>query len=230
MNYVMSDIHGHYDEYLRLLKQIGFRDSDNLYVLGGVVGRSTDTFKLLDDMMMRVNVFPLLGNHDYMAMKILLAASGQKGSGSKAEEERLLKWVKSEGAAFAREAVSMGEDEREGFLDYLEDFMLTATVSAGSKNYVLVHAGLDHFDEKRSLDDYHYNELIYHHPDYSRVYYRDKYLVTGHYPTFKIDEKYRGEIVEMNNHIAIDCGARHGVRLGAYCLDTGDKFYVDIEK
>jgi len=34
MNYVMADIHGHFDKYKEMLKKIQFTDDDTLYVLG----------------------------------------------------------------------------------------------------------------------------------------------------------------------------------------------------
>ena len=37
MTYVMSDIHGEYDKYRKMLEQIDFCDEDTLYVLGDVV-------------------------------------------------------------------------------------------------------------------------------------------------------------------------------------------------
>ena len=40
MTYVMSDIHGCYEQYLKLLGLIGFSDGDDLFVLGDVVDRS----------------------------------------------------------------------------------------------------------------------------------------------------------------------------------------------
>ena len=41
MQYAVSDIHGCYDKYIRLLRRIDLKPSDTLYVLGDVtVGRT----------------------------------------------------------------------------------------------------------------------------------------------------------------------------------------------
>lgn len=230
MNYVISDIHGYYEEYLELLEQIKFKESDNLYVLGDIVDKGPEPVKVLQDMMFRVNVFPILGNHDYSAMKLLMAM--KKGSESfSAEEQREMKaWMQEGGAVTAKQFMELDEEEREDLLDYMEEFLLYAQVKAGRGRFVLVHAGLDNFSPERDLEDYHYSELIYHEPDYNKIYFKDQILVTGHRPTFKIDEQYRGMIFEKNNHVAIDCGAAYGERLGAYCLETGKKYYVDIKE
>ena len=63
MHYVMSDLHGCYEEYLELLRKIRFSDEDVLYVLGDVIDRGPEPVTLLQDMMMRSNVIPLIGNH-----------------------------------------------------------------------------------------------------------------------------------------------------------------------
>lgn len=230
MNYVISDIHGYYVEYLELLKQMNFKESDNLYVLGDIVDKGPEPVKLLQDMMFRVNVFPLLGNHDYSAMKLLLAMQKGADALSADEQKELKEWMQEGGAVTAKQFMELDEEEREDILDYMGEFLLYAEVKAGRSRFVLVHAGLDHFLPERDLEDYHYSELIYHEPDYNKVYFKDRILVTGHRPTFKIDEQYRGMIFEKNNHVAIDCGAAYGERLGAYCLETGKKYYVDIEE
>jgi hypothetical protein len=54
----------------------------------------------------------------------------------------------------------------------------------------------------------------------------DKYLVSGHTPTALIDFTSKGKILEINNHIAIDCGAVFCGTLGCICLDTMEKYYV----
>ena len=65
MIYCMSDIHGHYDKYLEMLRKIDFKDSDTLFVLGDVVDRGPSSMEILLDMMCRPNVIPILGNHEY---------------------------------------------------------------------------------------------------------------------------------------------------------------------
>ena len=64
MIYVMSDLHGEYDKYLAMLKKIKFSDADELYILGDVVDRGKKPVEILQDMSMRHNVFPIMGNHD----------------------------------------------------------------------------------------------------------------------------------------------------------------------
>ena len=51
MTYVMSDIHGMYDKYAKILRKIDFKESDILYVIGDVVDRGEAPMKVLFDMM-----------------------------------------------------------------------------------------------------------------------------------------------------------------------------------
>ena len=62
MYYAMSDIHGCFDKYKEMLSLIEFTLRDTLYVLGDVIDRGPDGIKILQDMMLRPNVFPLLGD------------------------------------------------------------------------------------------------------------------------------------------------------------------------
>ena len=49
MIYVMSDIHGCYEKYLKMLNKIKFSSDDTLYILGDVVDRGPEGMKALLD-------------------------------------------------------------------------------------------------------------------------------------------------------------------------------------
>ena len=61
----MSDIHGCFDKYPAMLREIGSSSRDTLYVLGDVIDRGPDGIKILQDMNRRPNVVPILGNHEF---------------------------------------------------------------------------------------------------------------------------------------------------------------------
>lgn len=71
MIYVMSDLHGCFEEYKRMLEKIDFKESDTLYILGDIVDRGSQSIQILQDMMVRSNVFPILENHEYMLNECL---------------------------------------------------------------------------------------------------------------------------------------------------------------
>lgn len=71
MIYTVSDIHGCYDKYIELLKKIDLGHDDTLYVLGDVIDRGSDGFKVMLDMAQRPNVVGQMGNHEAMAIQAL---------------------------------------------------------------------------------------------------------------------------------------------------------------
>ena len=73
MTYVMSDLHGCYDQYIKMLKKIQFSKNDELYILGDVIDRGKEPIKILLDMAGRDNVYPILGNHELLALSVLPA-------------------------------------------------------------------------------------------------------------------------------------------------------------
>ena len=65
--YCMSDIHGNYKKYMQMLEKLQFSDNDTFYIIGDIIDRGNRFIKILQDMMLRPNVIPIIGNHEYMA-------------------------------------------------------------------------------------------------------------------------------------------------------------------
>lgn len=63
--YVISDIHGCYEEFITMLEKIGFSEADRLILAGDYVDRGTDSFRMLQWLEKRPsNVYAVQGNHD----------------------------------------------------------------------------------------------------------------------------------------------------------------------
>lgn len=72
-------------------------------------------------------------------------------------------------------------------------------------------------------------ELVWDRMDYEKVYYKDKYIITGHTPTQFIEgNKNPGYIYINGMNIDIDCGCSMNERLGCLRLDDMKEYYVDI--
>ena len=231
MQYVMSDIHGCRTAFRKALEVTGFSPRDTLYVLGDVIDRGEDPIGVLQDMMVMDNVIPLLGNHEYMAVQVLPVFSREitEESIASLKEEDLtsyLHWTSDGGDITVRQFAALPREEQEAVLEYLMEFSLYEEVSAGGRDYILVHAGLDNFRADRPLEDYALHELIFHNADPERIYDPKRYLVTGHTPTLLYPDERKGRIIEENMQIRIDCGCVFGGALGVYCLDDGRKFYI----
>ena len=233
MIYVMSDLHGCYDKYMQMLKKIQFNSDDTMYVLGDSIDRGDDGIQILLDMMKRSNVVPMLGNHEYMAYSVLkkfnveITAYNYSSHLDRESIEMYENWMFNGGIPTSIAFSKLDKAAKDSIIEYLGEFDLYEELEVNDTKFVLVHGGLVGFDENKKLSDYDIHDIIWGRCDYARQYYKDKYLITGHTPTYNIDEKYKGKIYKNNNHIAIDCGAVYGGSLGCICLDTLEEFYVE---
>lgn len=225
MIYVISDIHGCYSEYLKLLEMIDFNDNDILYVLGDVIDRGEHSIQVLKHMMLYPNIIPIVGNHEYMALMVLkklcVEIDGYNVEEYLCEEDMMnyMNWCIDGGYKTIEEFRKLSLEEKYDILDYLEEFSLYEEIEVHGKEYILVHAGIEPFDRNKNIDDYDISEMIFKAPNYDEIYYNDKIVINGHRPTMD-------KIIKQNNHIAIDCGCVFGGSLAVYCLDTEEVWYV----
>lgn len=229
--YVISDVHGNYEGYMKILEQIRFSDEDTLYVNGDVIDRGMGGVKILQHMMMQPNIYPILGNHEYAAatcLRFLMKEITEESIGEIDEEtiKNLMEWQNIGGQCTMDAFHKLSREEKQDIVDYLDEFSLYEEVSVNEKQFVIVHAGLTNFSPDRPLETYEMYELIFQAPDYDMIYFPDKYLVTGHLPTKVIEGNPRpNKIFRKNNHIAIDCAAGYDGCVGCICLDTLEEFY-----
>lgn len=232
MTYVISDIHGEYEKYVEMLDKIRFTDSDTLYVLGDVVDRGDCPVDILLNMMSRANVFPIMGNHELMALDLLKELTLEITDDNvdthlNAElMNKLLEWQLNGGDTTMKQFQKLSKDEREYVLEYLEEFAPYELIKVGNRKFLLVHSGLGNFSPDKELDEYTLEELTYIRPDYDKIYFAadNLFIVGGHTPTLAISGK--PEIYKNNNNICIDCGAAFDGKLACLCLDTMEEFYV----
>lgn len=226
MIYVMSDIHGMYDKYEKMLEQIKFGDGDMLYVLGDVIDRGADGVKAFRDMMARPNVCLFLGNHEKTALPIMNALHKCPDAHDRIKEtEAHSLWMINGGEPTEKGFLSLDSEEQKWFIKYMELLLAFDEIEVGGKRFHLSHT-LPEYDEKRGIHDVSLNEFVWGEPDYDICYDPDVAFITGHTPTGLIDPEYHGKIWRGNGHIAIDCAAAYGGRLGCICLDTMEEFYV----
>lgn len=232
MIYVTADIHGEYEKFVRLLDEIGFSDDDEMYILGDIIDRGPEPIKLLRHIMAMPNVYLLLGNHEAVGAAVLGKLAVEitaANADTHIDEDTMLdviEWQQNGGEVTMRQFAALDMDEREDVLDFFEEFSLVEVVDVGEKTFVLVHAGLNNFSEKKKFGDYTLAELTQLRPDYEKQYFADPdvYIVSGHTPTMAVSGKW--EIYRSHNNILIDCGAAFGGRLACLCLDTDEEFYV----
>lgn len=69
MTYCISDIHGEYDLFMKLLDKIKFSDSDRLIVCGDIIDKGKDSVKLAKYIFGMPNAQCIAGNHEYGFLK-----------------------------------------------------------------------------------------------------------------------------------------------------------------
>ena len=233
MIFVVSDIHGSFDAYRRILSEIAFKSTDTLYVLGDVVDRGPDGIKILLDMMGRPNVVPILGNHELMmavSLKFLTREITEESVSNldEAEIEALSDWFANGGEPTLRAFNALSREKWLAIVEYRGEFSLYEEVRVGGRNYVLVHAGIDNFSPERSLEDYDPADFLEGRSGLTDAYWPDKTVISGHTPTRLIPGNPAPDrIYKTGGRICIDCGCGFGGTLGALCLDTGEEFYAN---
>ena len=225
MTYVMSDLHGRYEQYAKMLEIIRFSEQDELYILGDVVDRGPQPIRILLDMSARPNVHPILGNHELMAIPLLAALSSAPPRTAEVEKT-WEQWLSDGGETTLAGFLGLSSDDRVRILDYLGSFVPYRALTVEGAQFILVHAGMDDFDPNRPLCTYSPCSLVTAHTDYTRRYFPDRYLVTGHVPTGLIAPGYGGRIYRANGHIAMDCGNGWGGTLGCLRLEDMEESYV----
>jgi serine/threonine protein phosphatase 1 len=237
----MSDIHGCYEKYIKMLDIINFSDNDTLFVLGDVIDRGDESFRVLKDMSMRTNVIPIMGNHEYAGyhvfkdiLSLMVEITDEsiealaKANINVADIARTIEiWLNDyDSKSSLQEFRNLTADEREYLLEYIEEFSLYEIIKVKNKKYFLTHFGIPKGATLKNLDSYDGYDFIESTLNYNKEYFKDTIIITGHLPTFVIDESYRGRIYRRNNIINIDTGAAFGEHLACLCLETNEEFYT----
>ena len=223
MIYAVANLHGNYTKFKELLKLISFKDSDIMYVLGDVVDFGEESMELVGDLSVRYNVYPIVGEHDYTAVKMLSGFEKMLKSGENPDKKfiaKMTEWMQDGGQTTLEAFRDLDDDQREGVLEYLEELMLFDEVTVNGNRYVLVHAGIADYDENTELEDYQPEDFFSEPLDAAYALMEDATVIVGHVPTGS------GKIERGEGSIFIDCGACEGGSLGCLRLEDGKEFYA----
>lgn len=230
MNYLISDIHGNLEAFKRLLAEAEFSNDDNLFVVGGIVDNGHESIELIKDLMLRDNVFPIMGYHEFSLLRFLKnmqkKANGEEISSK--SNEAVLKWFSDGGAETAQKVLELPEEERDAICDYLEDMDVFLELEIDDVSYVLAPGGIRHYSSDKELEDYDYKDMINTKEADTNISIPGVTLVTGAFPLRNDDGSLVAQITVKPGHIMLDCGAACGGRLGMYCIETGESFYEDV--
>ncbi|MGM9551572.1 MAG: metallophosphoesterase [Clostridia bacterium] len=232
MVYVISNLYGDYNKYEAILKEIKLKDDDMLFVLGNIVDGGDKGVEILMDMMMRGNVFPVLGDHELIAYEILSSIEKETRedfSAPLSEEvaNRCQRWMESGGEGTLTGYSKLSDDDKIALIEYLEEFTIYEEVEAGGEKFVLCYSLPENFEEGDQLDDYSAEDILTGSVNYERNYFPGKTLITSKDITIEIDRNTHGKIFRNDCHVGINCGGYLGGLTAAYCLDTDEEYYVE---
>lgn len=231
MTYVMSDLHGCYDLFQKMLKTITFSQEDMLYIIGDVIDRGEEGIKILLEVMERPNIRLLMGNHEYL-MAVLLSNIKVPIERSTVLDDGIQRglqlWLDDGGRPTFLHFLELTPDVQRQVLRFLVKLPLYTEISNNGKDFVLVHSGLENFALSRKLESYTANELLFQRNNLGQVCFPDKTILVGHTPTFVFGKEQAGKILHWNQYINVDCGCVYpqSSRLGCLRLEDMMEFYV----
>ena len=235
MIYVTADLHGlHPAQLQKLLAKVNFSEEDYLFILGDVIDRGEYGAQLLLWLTQQPNVSLILGNHEahLLACAFLFADVNDESLEMLTPEnmELVNRWMENGGGPTLKGLRKLLKQDPElvvGILEYLRDCPLYEEVTAGGRDYVLVHAGLGTaFSPQRPLAEYSPEELLFTRPDLLTVYYHNKTVIFGHTPTAYYGQQFRGKILRTGTWINVDTGVYAGNSPVLLCLNTGKEYYL----
>lgn len=223
--YCISDIHGCLKTFDALLKEIKFKKTDKLYIIGDMIDRGSDSAgviqRILDLRSGGYSIECLMGNHELM----LLESAKLPGVDCYTSDAAAL-WARN-GSISTLKSYDIQPKDYDNFWECIpqshRDFFKSLKYFKKLKNYILVHAGL-----KFEIDTF--MELIYGLPklppitnplkqtsEYDMVWARyvkvkpelmgGRILITGHTPLPLFDSIFPMQLLAKENlHIIIDSG------------------------
>lgn len=224
MHYVMSDIHGCFDEFNNLLDKINFSEKDTLYIIGDAIDRGPFNLDTIQYIMEHKNIIMIEGNHERMMKKSIREKTMLRNE----FEYRL--WAYNGGDYTETEFELLKEEEKRRIYDFIKKLPVYKLIEVNGVKYLLIHGGtykkIGVGIRKDNVD----KEVVWMRP--SEINKPDDnvknicdYVIHGHTPTVLYGKEYEGKIIKLHNRIMIDCGCVFGYSLGCICLETGECFY-----
>lgn len=215
MTYVIAGLHGSLEKYESLKKSAGIKDTDTVYVIGGI---AEGDLSLLDELSMCANVYPVMAKPDLTALKMLGGFDRMLRDGSSPTPEFIAEmqaWMTEGGQSVLEAFRELDADAREGVLDYLGDFTCFEEAELGGKSYLLLSSGIADFDKDADLYELEPSAFIDCPLVLENTYYTNKTIITA---DAGID---CSAVVRANNNVCIGCRSAVALR-----LDDLSEFYA----
>ena len=223
MTYVIADVHGRADRFHNILEQIGFSETDMLYILGDVIDRNPDGIQILSEVMAAKNMQMLLGNHEYMMLNVLRGPEEEA-----ALRSNLTVWFYNGGEVTLRAFQELSVDDRIRMIEYLEALPLNLELCVAGKNWLLVHGSplSGYTPDDAEFEDERMYAVWKRMDPFAENGYEDKTILCGHTPTIFFRNSLPMEVLIHGNVVCMDCGCAFPEgRLACLCLENGEIAY-----
>lgn len=205
--YAISDIHGCYDTFSRLLGRLGLQKSDRLILLGDYIDRGEKSREVIDLILdlagKGYDVTPLLGNHESMMLNAYRNRS------------MLPLWLYNSGSDTLE---SFGISDLSGMETRYLEFFMNLRYYETSGNFIFVHAGFNDETPDPFIDNY---TMIWEtRPQYNNPVFKGKTIIHGHRP--KTIEFVNNLIKDKSMVIPIDTGCVYSRESGLGFLSALD--------
>lgn len=204
---VIGDIHGCYDELLRLIETAKIRSNDQIIAVGDLITKGPKNREVLDFFATGDNRSSVIGNHDFAILRFW---RGEEVDLTEAQERTL----------------SELQDNPRYYRDYLESLPFYIELEA----HVVVHAGLRPGVPLSEQTKEDLMELRTLGPDrtsregipWFEKYDGDKVVLFGHWPG--------PEPKLARRAIGLDTGCVYGNRLTGYIIESSELISVPLSR
>jgi serine/threonine protein phosphatase 1 len=240
--YVVSDLHGQFHLFEKLLERISFSDDDFLYFAGDAIDRGSDGIKILLKIMDSPNMDLLLGNHEFMMLNTI----SHDGLVERLPGGDSVLWMYSNGGEVTFKAYKdLEEVRRKELVNWLMSRQLTKLVEVGGRTFCITHS---YFREEcigKTYGELDYDtiwSIVWNTPFRYDIYvpisdYSCKpwTFVIGHVPVQRISKRPELKAYKQENVYVIDGGCSYKAhdmladdQCGAICLRLDDLETINV--
>ena len=189
--YVVSDLHGQYDVFIKGLERIGFSASDKLYIIGDAIDRGPDGIRILQKIFAEDNMELLLGNHEFMMLNSVDPDGKPECYGRDSNI-----WLHYNGGEVTFENYcELTVDERKDILQKLSQCYLIKIIEIEGRKVCLTHSYYAKTCENMRYFEKSYDEV-------SEVVWRSPYRTDSHTHGGFIYEDY-DEYLFVTGHVPV---------------------------
>lgn len=239
----MSDLHGDFKSFKKMLKLIKFNSNDTLYIIGDIIDRGSCPIEIYNYIQSHTNVFLLMGNHEKMMIDFANLNGGDTVYNTESYcsinvRKAFHLWMNNGGNKTIDVLDSIKKEKRLEIIKYFNNLPYYKTLIVNNKKFILCHArpvfynipGIKNPTINESLDFLKNDDEILWCRDKMEQEIPENYIVIHGHTRVQSQFKTNSITYYSNNKIIdIDCGCVYGGRLACLRLDDMQEFYIDNE-